>query len=116
MAYSKNPNNYPPEFAELFRRALADKDGCEVECEDFQQATSLRHQLHGYRRAVEAIQLEGWSDLRQVTIQIRGKSTVVLANNAKLLATMREAAKMTAPTEEQLDRYLEQLEKENGQT
>lgn len=111
MAYSKDPTAYPPEFAEIFRRAT--EKSVEIETADLQQATSFRHQLHGYRRAVEISRIPGWSSLRSIMIKIRG-STIILENNNELLAKFRTSATATDPTDKQLDEYMDNLDKEEG--
>ena len=108
MGYSKDPTAYPSEFQEVFRRALL--ESVEIECDTLQQATAFRHQLHGYRRAIEHVQTPGWSELRNVTIQVRNNK-LILNNNVKLLARMRGITDMTDPTVEQLDEYLDNMDK-----
>ena len=108
MGYSKDPDKYPVEFQEVFRRAL--EDTIEITCDTPQQAISFRHQLHGYRRAVETAQIPGWSKLRRITIQV-DKCKLILANNTRLLASMREAIANTQPSDSDLDKYLEDMDK-----
>jgi len=107
MGYSKDPTAYPSEFAEVFRRALI--ESVEIECDTLQQATAFRHQLHGYRRAIEFVRTPGWSELRNISIQVRN-STLILANNTKLLAKMREAIERSEPSDKDLDKYLDNMD------
>ncbi|MCK5644187.1 MAG: hypothetical protein KAJ19_25535 [Gammaproteobacteria bacterium] len=109
MGYSHDPSFYPPEFQEIFRRAL-DKDKIEIPCENHQQATNLRHQFHAYRRAVEEHKLEGWSDLRKITISLEGNN-LIFSSNEELMNRLRAAAGMTEPSEADIDKYLDELDK-----
>lgn len=113
MAYSKDPSVYPAEFAGLYTQAM--KASFEFECENSSQAVSLRHQLHGYRRAIEAVRGPGWSDLRKITIQLRDK-TLIFSNNSALLNSIRATIKQTEPSERDIDAYLEQMEKDDAKT
>jgi hypothetical protein len=50
MPFSKNPDSYPAEYLELFRRGY--EAPFTLKMEDRAAATSLRHRLHAYRRAL----------------------------------------------------------------
>jgi len=107
MPYSKDPELYPKEFQEIFRRALAEEFS--VDCGLPHQAINLRHQFHAYRRAVESARIDGWSDLRKVSIKLDGHM-LHFSNNNDLMLRLREAAKLSEPTEDDLDAYLKRLE------
>lgn len=108
MGYSTDPSLYPPEFQELFRRAL--DQTVEIELPYPQQAIQLRHQLHAYRRAIEASKTPGWTDLRPVKIQIN-KSKLTMSNNSELRLAMQKAiGNTTAPTDTELDKYIDEME------
>lgn len=108
MGYSKDPALYPEEFQELYRRALS--EDVRIELGYAQQAHTLRHQLHAYRRAVEGAKKPGWSDLRQVQIQIQG-SKLIMRKNPALDILQEMVGKPKGPTEDELDAYLRQMEK-----
>jgi hypothetical protein len=50
MPYSKDPESYPPECLELFRRGY--EQPVRIQLASQAAATSLRHRLHAYRRAL----------------------------------------------------------------
>jgi hypothetical protein len=50
MPFSKNPDSYPAEYLELFRRGY--EGPFTLTLPDRGTATSLRHRLHAYRRAL----------------------------------------------------------------
>ncbi len=107
MPYSKDPELYPSEFQEIFKRALDEEFS--IDCGLDHQAINLRHQFHAYRRAVESARIDGWSELRKVSIKLDG-ATLHFSNNNELMLRLREAAKISAPTEDDLDAYLKRLE------
>jgi hypothetical protein len=111
MGYSSDPSLYPPEFQELFSRAI--DSPVEINLPYPQQAIQLRHQLHAYRRAVESAKIPGWTDLRQITIQIN-KSKLTMANNSELRLAMQKAINdttSTEPTDTELDQYIKEMER-----
>lgn len=110
MAYSKDPTAYPPEFAEIFRRALL--ESVEIDTTDAQQATSFRHQLHGYRRAIEFTKSPGWTTLRNITIKVR-QNKIILENNREMLEKFREQPNNLDPTDKELDKYISDMEKDD---
>lgn len=113
MGYSKDPNLYPPEFQELYRRAFT--QSVELPCGNPQQATSLRHQLHAYRRAVELTKTPGWTELRQVQVAIQGSNVLLFKNPT--LEMLRDVAgtELQQPSDSDLDDYLRKMEEgENG--
>ncbi len=110
MGYSSDPTLYPPEFQELYRKALSET--VEITLDYPQQAIQLRHQLHAYRRAIESSKIPGWSDLRQVKIQIN-KSQLTMSNDSQLRLAMQQAIGTTIavePSSKALDDYLKQME------
>ena len=50
MPYSKDPDSYPPECLELFKKGY--ENPVRVKLNSQASATSLRHRLHAYRRAL----------------------------------------------------------------
>jgi len=110
MGYSSDPTLYPPEFQELFRRAI-EGESVKIDLPYPQQAIQLRHQLHAYRRAVEASKIPGWSDLRQVIISIN-QAQLKMANNSELRLALQKAIGTTSdePSSTELDEYIKQME------
>jgi hypothetical protein len=108
MGYSKDPELYPPEFQELYRRAFGER--VELPCDYPQQATALRHQLHAFRRACEATKIPGWTELRQIQIAIEG--SVVILHKNPILDMLRDVAGVESqhPSDDQLDQYIKQME------
>lgn len=109
MGYSTDPTLYPPEFAGLFSKAQ--ETSVEIDLEYPQQAIQLRHQLHAYRRAIESSKIPGWSDLRQIQIQIN-QSKLTMSNNSMLRSAMQKAigTTTTQPSTSELDEYLKRME------
>ena len=108
MPYSKDPSLYPTEFQEIFRRATAEEFS--IDCGTPHQATNMRHQFHAYRRAMEYARTEGWTELRRVSIKLDG-TMLHFSNNNEMILRLREAAQLSTPSEEDLDKYLEQLDR-----
>ena len=50
MPYSKDPDSYPPEYLEVFRRGY--EAPVRIHLPSPGEATALRHKLHAYRRAL----------------------------------------------------------------
>lgn len=109
MGYSTDPSLYPPEFQELYNRALTGT--VEIELPYPQQAIQLRHQLHAYRRAIEASKIPGWTELRSVRIQIN-KAKLIMSNDSELRLAMQKAIGTIAiePSSSELDEYLKRME------
>lgn len=107
MPYPKDPTVYPPEFASLFRRALS--ESFEIDFEDHGVATNYCHRLHAYRRACENVKLPGWASLRNTQLLVRG-TRLIFKNSKQAQDLIRAAAGIEAPSEEQIDKYLAQLE------
>jgi hypothetical protein len=108
MPYSKDPSTYPPEYAAIFQRAI--REDFEIDAGERGAAINFCHKLHAYRRAIETHKSDGWSALRQTTIRVVG-TRVTFSNNADLMANIRNAVGIAAPSETELDAYLDQLEK-----
>lgn len=112
MGYSHDPSFYPPEFAAIFKRAIAGDD-IELPCENHQQATNLRHQFHAYRRAAEQHLVEGWTDLRKITIHL-DKNLLTFSSNAELMVRLREAAGIAGPSDADIDKYIDEMDEQDG--
>lgn len=110
MGYSKDPSLYPEEFAEIFRRALTER--FEIDFTTRREAINMRHQFHAYRRAVELAKLQGWSTLRKIKLELVG-SRIIFDSNLETLTKLQEAARVTQPTEAELNQYLNQMENPN---
>lgn len=108
MPFSTDPRNYPPEFAAIFKRAM--KEDFEIDLEAKNLAVNLCHRLHAYRRAVEIQKVHGWSNLRRTTISVQG-TKLLFTCQMDVMAKLRTAAGISEPSEEELDKYLDQLEK-----
>lgn len=128
MSFMKDPSKFPKAYSLIFEKAKTQKH-FEFDCEDNKRAIHVRHQLHAYRRALEAA--SGRNDLRGISITV-SDSKVLLTNNEEFLnrisgaqltdvadagdsteASPSEASDTTAKlSEEKMNEYLEQLDKE----
>lgn len=111
MSYSLDPSRYPPEFAELFEKAQS--ESFEIETESYQQAMSLRHQLHAFRRAQEHVKSPGFSKLRWIEISV-DKTTVRFSSKNKMLSSIKSVlGKSSAPpSDQEIEEYLKKMEGE----
>ena len=107
MGFPTDPTKYPVEFAALYRRAL--KEVFEIDLGDRNLAISYVHRLHAYRRAVEETQGIHHSSMRSTVIKQRG-TRIIFDNEQIAVDAIRSAAGMHAPTNDELDKYLAQLE------
>ena len=102
MGYPRDPDLYPPEYRQLYIRALTET--VRVEVGDERKAKHLRHRLHAYRRAVEISKLQGWSELRKIIIRIE-ESTLVLEREPTFVTHS-----VAQVSDEELDKYIQEFE------
>jgi len=107
MPYSKNPQDYPSEFAQLYLQALSREFA--VDFGDFGEATNYCHRLHAYRRAMELHKIPGWTDLRAITLRVKG-TKIHFTNNKAIMSNIRKALGTPEPSDAELEDYLRQME------
>ena len=107
MPYSTNPNDYPIEFAQLFVKAK--HEAFDLDCGTFGDATNYCHRLHAFRRAMELHKVPGWTDLRAVTLRVRG-AKISFSNNNEIMENIRQALGAPTPTDTELEQYLHKME------
>jgi hypothetical protein len=121
MPYSKDPDSYPPEYLEVFRRGY--EGPVKINLPSPGEAISLRHKLHAYRRALVHTSSPFTSLVHSCRVRLDGSSLVVEPATQELRAALASAGveydprKVTdtfAEEEDVAGGALEKLLKEQG--
>lgn len=121
MPYSKDPDSYPPEYLEVFRRGY--EGPVRINLASQAEATSLRHKLHAYRRALVHASSPFVTLAHSCRVRLDGASLVVEPSTQELRAALasagveydpKTATKAMTQEEEVAGDALERMLKEQG--
>lgn len=89
MPYSKDPGAYPPELLELFRRGY--EKPLEIKLDTPASATSLRHRLHAYRRALQHSNSPYSSLASSCVVRVEGPKLIIQPSTLEIRQALEAA-------------------------
>ena len=108
MPYSKDPDSYPPEYLEIYRRGY--EGPVRIKLASPSDATALRHKLHAYRRALVASASPFVSLVHSCRVRLDGASLVVEPSTLEIRDALASAGFAYDPKEFSKDHTEDEIE------